>query len=535
MIEHILSILIFFPLVAGVLGFMVNKDSIRAYGIAVSGIEFALSLLLWYVFDTANGGFQFTELMPLIPAFGINYQLGIDGISLFIVIMSTLITFLGILSLTEKRDIKNLIITLLALEMTMVGVFVSLDAILFYVFWELSLVPMLYIIGAWGGPKRIYASVKFFLYTFTGSLVMLVGMIFMAYLYQQATGQWSFSITEWYRVVLPMNLQMWLFAAFFLGFAIKVPMFPFHTWLPYAHGQAPTIGSVILAAVLLKMGTYGFVRLSLPLFPDATVWFIPVVVTLALIMIVYTAMVANAQKDIKQVIAYSSVSHMGVIILGTFALNIEGISGSVFLMLGHGIVSGALFLLVGVIYDRRHTKIMTEFGGLASIMPAYATIFGIMMMASVGLPLTINFVGEFLSLMGIFKVAPMYALVGGLAIIVGAIYMLSAFKKVFFGNVTNPENEKLKDVNRTELYGLIPLTIIAIWLGIYPKPILDPIDAAVRENVLNIMYQKIQTDMGTEAARELITDPYAKKPEIVIPAPTKKHATQSHKSEGGHH
>ncbi len=533
MIDHILSILIFFPLVAGVLGFMVNKDSIRAYGIAVSGIEFALSLWLWYAYDGTNGGFQFTELFALIPAFGINYQLGVDGVSLFIVILSTLVTFIGIASLTETRNVKNMIITLLMLEMTMIGVFVTLDAIVFYLFWELSLVPMLYIIGAWGGPKRIYASVKFFLYTFTGSLVMLIGMIFMAYLYQQATGQWSFSITEWYRVVLPMNFQMWLFAAFFLGFAIKVPMFPFHTWLPYAHGQAPTIGSVILAAVLLKMGTYGFVRFSLPMFPDASVFFIPVVVALSLIMIIYTAMVAYAQEDVKQVVAYSSVSHMGVIVLGTFAMNIEGISGSIFLMIGHGVVSGALFLLVGVIYDRRHTKIMTEFGGLASVMPRYATIFGIMMMASVGLPLTINFVGEFLSLLGLFKVSSMYALVAGSAIIVGAIYMLSAYKKVFFGNVTKKENEDLPDVNKTELYALIPLTIIAVWLGVYPKPILDPIDNSVRENVLNIMYQKVNTEMGTEEARALISDPYAVKEKIVAAAPAPKPA--AHHSEGGHH
>lgn len=528
MMEHILSILIFFPMVAGVLGFMVNKESIRAYGITVSGIEFALSLWLWYAFDANNGGFQFGEMFALIPAFGINYQLGVDGISLFIIIMSTLVTFIGIASLTEKRNVKNMIITLLALEMTMIGVFAALDAILFYLFWELSLVPMLYIVGAWGGPKRIYAAVKFFLYTFAGSLVMLVGMIFMAYLYQQATGQWSFSLTEWYRVVLPESYQLWLFAAFFLGFAIKVPMFPFHTWLPYAHGQAPTIGSVILAAVLLKMGTYGFVRLSLPLFPDASVFFIPVIVTLSLIMIIYTAMVAYAQEDIKQVVAYSSVSHMGVIVLGTFALNIEGISGSIFLMIGHGIVSGALFLLVGVIYDRRHTKLMSEFGGLASVMPHYATIFGIMLMASVGLPLTINFVGEFLSLMGLFKVSLMYALVAGTAIIVGAIYMLSAYKKAFFGNVTKKENENLPDVNRTELYALIPLTIIAIWLGVYPKPILEPIDKSVRENVLNIMYQKVNTEAGTQAARDLITDPFAKREKVVAAAPAKPKATAHH-------
>ncbi|MDP1785027.1 MAG: NADH-quinone oxidoreductase subunit M [Sulfuricurvum sp.] len=490
--EHILSILIFFPALAAMLGFIVHKDSARAYGITVAAIEFFLSLWLWNLYDPMTSGMQFMEKAPLVAAFGINYLVGIDGISLFIIILSTFFTMIGIASLTETRRVKDLIITLLFLEMTMVGVFAALDAIVFYVFWELSLIPMLYIIGAWGGPLRIYASIKFFLYTFTGSLVMLVGMLFMAYFYYQATGQWSFSILEWYRLILPENFQLWLFAAFFVGFAIKVPMFPFHTWLPYAHGQAPTIGSVILAAILLKMGTYAFVRFSLPLFPDAAVFFMFPIAILAIIMIVYTAMVAYAQEDIKQVVAYSSVSHMGVIILGTFALNVEGISGSVFLMIAHGVVSGALFLLVGVIYDRRHTKLMSEFGGLASVMPRYATIFGIMMMASVGMPLTINFVGEFLSLLGFYKQSHAFTLVAGTAIIVGAIYMLSAYKKMFFGNVTKDENKNLKDVNRTELLALVPLVIITIWLGVYPKPVLEPISNSV-ESIVQLMHDKAQT------------------------------------------
>ena len=497
MLDHILSILIFFPALAAVLGFIVHKDSMRAYGIIVATVEFVLSLWLWYSFDTLESGMQFVEQMNLVPAFGISYLVGVDGISLFIIIMASFFTMLGIATLTETRRIKDLIITLLFLQMTMVGVFAALDAILFYVFWELSLVPMLLIIGIWGGPLRIYASVKFFLYTFAGSLVMLVGMLFMAFYYYQATasiapdhiGTWSFSLMDWYNLRLGVDLQLWLFAAFFMGFAIKVPMFPFHTWLPYAHGQAPTIGSVILAAVLLKMGTYAFIRFSLPLFPDASVFFMYPVAILAIIMIIYTAMVAYAQKDIKQVVAYSSVSHMGVIILGTFALNVEGITGSVFLMIAHGIVSGALFLLVGVIYDRRHTKLMSEFGGLAHVMPKYATIFGIMMMASVGLPLTINFVGEFLSLLGFYKQSHMMTLLAGTAIIVGAIYMLAAYKKAFFGEVTHEENKNLKDLNKTELLGLIPLTIIAIWLGIYPKPVLEPINNSV-EAVVQLMHDK---------------------------------------------
>jgi NADH-quinone oxidoreductase subunit M len=321
---------------------------------------------------------------------------------------------------------------------------------------------------------------------------MLVGMLFMAYFYQQATGQWSFAILDWYRLILPESFQLWLFAAFFVGFAIKVPMFPFHTWLPYAHGQAPTIGSVILAAILLKMGTYAFIRFSLPLFPDAASFFMMPIAIMAIIMVIYTAMVAYAQKDIKQVIAYSSISHMGIIIIGTFALNVEGISGSVFLMLGHGVVAGALFLLVGVIYDRRHTKIMSEFGGLAHVMPRYATIFGVMMMASVGMPLTINFVGEFLSLLGFYQQSHILTLLAGTGIIVGAIYMLAAYKKIFFGNLTNEENKNLPDVNKRELSALIPLVIIAIWLGIYPKPVLEPINNSV-EAIVQLMHNKAIT------------------------------------------
>jgi len=432
------------------------------------------------------------EMIPLIPDFGVSYYLGVDGISLFIIIMATLMTLIGMMSMSTTHNIKNMIITLLFLEMTMVGVFVSLDAIIFYLFWELSLVPMLYIIGAWGGPLRVYASVKFFLYTFAGSLIMLVGMLFVAYVYHNLTGVWSFAITDWYALVLPVDYQLWLFAAFFLGFAIKVPMFPFHTWLPYAHGQAPTIGSVILAAVLLKMGTYGFVRFSLPMFPDASVIAITPIAVISIIMIIYTAMVAYAQKDMKQVIAYSSVSHMGIIMLGIFAMNAEGIGGSVFQMLSHGIVSGALFMLVGVIYDRRHTKMMDEFGGLASVMPKYAVIFGIMLMAAVGLPLTIGFVGEFLVLLGFYQVSPIMTILAGTSIIIGAVYMLTVYKKSFFGPITNEANRTLKDLDAKETWSLVPLVLIVVWLGVYPKPVLGPIDNSVKA-MLTFMDEKAIT------------------------------------------
>jgi len=509
MLDHILSLLIFFPALAAVFGFMIQKESMRAYGVSVAAIEFALALWLWYVFDGSVSGMQFMESLPLVPSFGINYTLGVDGISVFIIILSAFFTLLGIGSLTDTKQVKYMIITLLFLQMTMVGVFAALDAIVFYIFWELSLVPMLYIIGAWGGPLRIYASIKFFLYTFAGSLVMLVGMLFMAYFYYQATGVWSFALLDWYRLILPETFQLWLFAAFFLGFAIKVPMFPFHTWLPYAHGQAPTIGSVILAAILLKMGTYAFVRFSLPLFPDAAAYFMIPIAIIAIIMVVYTAMVAYAQKDIKQVVAYSSISHMGIIILGTFALNVEGITGSIFLMLGHGVVAGALFLLVGVIYDRRHTKLMSEFGGLAHVMPRYATIFGIMMMASVGMPLTINFVGEFLSLLGFYQQSHILTLLAGTGIIVGAIYMLAAYKKAFFGEVTNEKNKNLPDINKRELFGLIPLVIVAIWLGVYPKPVLEPINNSVK-SIVQLMHNKSTTALAKERIPNLV------KPKVVI-------------------
>ena len=509
MLDHILSLLIFFPALAALFGFMIQKESMRAYGISVAAIEFALSLWLWFAFDGNISGMQFMENLPLVPSFGINYILGVDGISLFIIILAAFFTMIGIASLTDTPNVKNMIITLLFLQMTMVGVFAALDAIVFYIFWELSLVPMLYIIGAWGGPLRIYASIKFFLYTFAGSLVMLVGMLFMAYFYYQVTGIWSFAILDWYRLILPESFQLWLFAAFFIGFAIKVPMFPFHTWLPYAHGQAPTIGSVILAAILLKMGTYAFIRFSLPMFPDAAAFFMVPIAIIAIIMIIYTAMIAYAQKDVKQVVAYSSISHMGVIILGTFALNVEGISGSIFLMIAHGVVSGALFLLVGVIYDRRHTKMMSEFGGLAHVMPRYATIFGLMLMASVGMPLTINFVGEFLSLLGFYQQSHILTLLAGTAIIVGAIYMLAAYKKMFFGEVTKEENKRLKDVNKREWVALLPLAIITIWLGIYPNPVLAPINNSVK-SVVQLMHNKATTKLAKDRIPNLV------KPKVVI-------------------
>ncbi|RDU61806.1 MULTISPECIES: NADH-quinone oxidoreductase subunit M [Helicobacter] len=488
--DYLLTLLIFFPFIGAILAIGI-KENLKAYAVVISFIELGLALLLWYSFDREADGFQFVTSLPLVVNFGISYLVGVDGISLFLIVLSALISLIGFIYLNETQETKKLILSLLCLESIMIGVFCALDMILFYIFWELSLVPMLYIIGAWGSGSRIYAAVKFFLYTFLGSMIMLIGILFLTYYYFSVSGVWTFSLLEWYSLsLIPEDLQIMLFLAFFCGLAVKVPMFPFHTWLPYAHGQAPTIGSIILAAVLLKMGTYGFVRFSLPLFPDASVALLMPVAILSLIMIVYGAMVAFAQEDMKQVVAYSSISHMGVIMIGIFALNMEGISGSVFFMLSHGIISGALFMLVGMIYERRHTKMIAEFGGIAKVMPNYAAIFGIMMMASAGLPLTMGFVGEFLSLLGFFQISPILAGVAGISIIVGAIYMLNLYRKAFYGKVINQENLKLQDLDKREWSALLPLVAIVIWLGVYPKPILTPINKGV-ENMLAVMYSRV--------------------------------------------
>lgn len=490
--DYLLTLLIFFPLLGALLAIGI-KENLKAYAIVISTIELAFALLLWYGFDTQADGFQFVTAFSLVENFGVSYLVGIDGISLFLVLLSALISLIGFIYLNETYEIKKLIIALLSLESIMIGVFCALDTILFYIFWELSLVPMLYIIGAWGSENRIYAAIKFFLYTFLGSLLMLVGILFLAYYYFNVSGVWTFSLLEWYSLsMIPSNLQLWLFVAFFVGMAVKVPMFPFHTWLPYAHGQAPTIGSIILAAVLLKMGTYGFVRFILPLFPDASIVFLMPVAILSLIMVVYAAFVAFAQEDIKQVVAYSSISHMGVIMIGIFALNVEGISGSVFFMLSHGIISGALFMLVGMLYERRHTKRIADFSGIAKVMPHYAAVFGIMAMASAGLPLTMGFVGEFLSLLGFFQISPIITGIAGTSIIVGAVYMLHLYRRVFFRKLIHTENLKLTDLNLREWSALLPLVAIVIFLGVYPKPILEPINKGA-ENVLAIMQSRIVT------------------------------------------
>ena len=492
--ENLLTIILFLPLLSALLlcSNVIHINFAKTYAIFVSIIELILVILIWCLFDTANieNGFRFVSQIDIISSIGFSYFVGIDGISLFLVVLSIFMTLISIIYLNNVDNIKHFLVSLLILESVMIGVFIALDVMLFYIFWEFSLIPMLYIIGAWGGEKRLYASIKFFLYTFSASLLMLFGILCCAYLHYSVSGIWSFSIIDWYRFLnIGIDKQQLLFIAFFIGIAVKVPMFPLHTWLPYAHGQAPSVGSIILASILLKMGSYAFIRFSLPLFPDATVSFILPIAILCVIMVIYTSMIAYVQNDMKQVIAYSSIAHMGVIVLGSFSLNIEGISGSVFFMLSHGIVSGALFMMVGILYDRTHTKLIKDYGGIASVMPVFTIIFVIVLMGSIGLPLTMGFVGEFLSLLGFFNVNAIIAFLAGISIIVGAIYMLNLFRNVFLGELTNPKNNELQDINLREKVALIPLVFIIIWLGIYPKVVLDKVDVAVNE-VVALMHNR---------------------------------------------
>jgi NADH-quinone oxidoreductase subunit M len=413
---------------------------------------------------------------------GAEYFLGVDGFSTLMVLLTTLMGSIAVLSswtaITER--VKEYYIFLLVLQSGMIGAFVSLDFLLFFLFWEVMLVPMYFLIGIWGSDRRLYSAIKFFLYTLVGSVVMLLGILALYFHYHTVSGAYSFDITQYQRMNVPYNLQWWVFLAFFLGFSIKVPMFPFHTWLPDAHTDAPTAGSVILAAVLLKMGTYGFIRFSLPILPEATrasVWW---VVGLSMIGIVYGALVAMAQKDWKRLVAYSSVSHMGMVMIGMFALNPVGLTGSIVQQINHGISTGALFLIVGIVYERRHTRQISEYGGLSKVMPLYAAVFMIMTMSSIGLPMLNGFIGEFLILQGVFVVDLMWALIAGSGIVLGAAYMLWLYQRTMFGKVENPKNETLTDLNFREFVTFAPLIVLAFWIGIYPSPFLRFLDPTVK-------------------------------------------------------
>jgi NADH-quinone oxidoreductase subunit M len=388
-------------------------------------------------------------------------------------------------AITERQ--KEYYVCLLLLETGMLGTFMALDFFLFYIFWEIMLVPMYFLIGVWGGGRKLYSAIKFFLFTLFGSVVMLLGILAVYFLHYQAAGELTFDVVKLtYQFEISRTYQIWLFLAFFLGFAIKVPMFPFHTWLPDAHTDAPTAGSVILAGVLLKMGTYGFVRFSLPLFPEASRELVPFMVILAVIGIIYGALVAMAQQDIKRLVAYSSVSHLGFVMLGLFALNPEGVTGAMLQMINHGLSTGALFLLVGIIYERRHTRQISEFGGLSSQVPIFSVFFAITMFSSIGLPGLNGFVGEFLILIGAFKVSTLYAVFAISGIVLGAAYMLWLFQRMMFGQLTNPENRKLTDCNLREIVYMVPIVILMFWIGLYPKPYLNLMEPTIKKLVARV-------------------------------------------------
>lgn len=480
-VPYILSIVTYLPALVALLLLLVPRGFDRAVKIVAfwgSLIAFIFSLHLLFHFDAARGDMQFETSCTWVQTatFSIQHHLGIDGISLFLVILTTFLTPLAILcswqSITKK--VKPFLICLLALETGMVGVFCALDLVLFYVFWEVMLIPMYFLIGIWGGERRIYAAVKFILYTMVGSLLMLVGILYLFH----ANGGTSFDLVRITQQISMGALQLsspaefWLFMAFLIAFAIKVPMFPFHTWLPDAHVEAPTAGSVILAGVLLKMGTYGMLRFCLPLFPTAAVSVAPALSVLAIIGIIYGALVAMVQPDLKKLVAYSSVSHMGLVVLGIFSFTTQGLQGSTLQMLNHGLSTGALFLLVGMIYDRRHTRMISEFGGVAHVSPVLAAAFLVVTLSSIGLPGLNGFVGEVLILAGSFVANKAYATFAASGMILGAVYMLWMYQRVFLGKITNPANAEMKDIGTREKLLLLPVILVMLWIGVYSEPFL---------------------------------------------------------------
>src|SRR6266581_8478353 len=503
--QHILSIVAFWPLAGMGVLMLFNKENktlIRWWANLVMISGFIISLPLWFWFDRdSSDQMQFVQNIPWIPTIGANYHVGIDGISLLLVLLTTLIGPLAVLSSWEaiQDRVKEYYVFMLMLQAGMLGVFISLDFFLFFVFWEAMLVPMYLLIGIWGGPRKLYAAIKFFLYTLFGSVLMLLGILALYFAYPAVAAQHpdiaaqfgtgaTFDILAFHAMApyLAYNLQWWIFLAFFVGFAIKVPMFPFHTWLPDAHVEAPTAGSVILAAVLLKMGTYGFLRFSLPILPDGTKHFVPMMIGLSIFAIIYGALVAMMQPDMKKLVAYSSVSHMGFVTLGMFALNPNGVNGSIIQQINHGISTGALFLIVGMIYERRHTREIAQFGGISNVMPMFSVVFLIMTMSSIGLPLLNGFIGEFTIVMGALQENLWWAVFAGSGIVLGAAYMLWLYQRTMLGKIENPANQKLLDMNLRELATLVPLIIVAFWIGLYPAPFFRVLDKPVNNLVLKI-------------------------------------------------
>jgi NADH-quinone oxidoreductase subunit M len=479
----LLSLVTFLPLVGTAFILMTRGDealvarNARNIALWTSLIDFALSLLLWLQFDPNTAEFQFVEQADWVTlgGFRFTYHMGIDGISLFFVLLSTLLTLLSIVSAWEaiQLRVKEFMIAFLVLETLMVGIFCALDFVLFYMFFEGVLVPMFLIIGVWGGPNRIYSAFKFFLYTFLGSILMLLGVI--AVYFETGTTDITVAMTH----AFPAGLQKWLWLAFFASFAVKVPMWPVHTWLPDAHVEAPTAGSVILAGILLKLGGYGFIRFSLPMFPLASSYFTPLIFTLSVIAVIYTSLVALAQTDMKKLVAYSSVAHMGLVTMGTFAVTSEAVQGAMIQMLSHGLVSAALFLCVGVLYDRLHTHEIMRFGGLIERMPAYAFVFMVFTLAAVGLPGTSGFIGEFLILLGTFKVSTLYCTLAATGMFLGLAYMLYLYRRVIFGTITRADLSGMLDLSPREKAVFAPLLVLVLWMGFYPNSFLRPIQVSV--------------------------------------------------------
>ncbi|MGA9118202.1 MAG: NADH-quinone oxidoreductase subunit M [Bacteroidota bacterium] len=496
--SSLLTLLLVVPTAGAVITMLIPKERatlIKLSGLFFSLLTFAVSVVLWFRFDASDGAMQFVVRIPWLPGIDIAYHVGIDGIALLLVVLTTFLMPIALLgswdSITSR--LRGFVALMLLLEVGTLGVFVSLDLVLFYVFWEFMLIPMYFIIGIWGGVERIYAATKFFLYTMAGSLLMLVAIIWLAsYAAAQPGGVFTTDILKLYTIApgIPAKIQVWMFLAFALSFAIKIPLFPFHTWLPDAHVQAPTAGSVLLAGVLLKMGTFGLVRYCLPLFPTATLQFMPYMATLAVIGIIYGALVSIVQPDLKKLVAYSSVSHLGFVVLGIFAFNQEGMQGSIIQMVNHGLSTGALFLLVGMIYDRRHTRMISDFGGIAKIMPVYASFFMIVMLSSAGLPGLNGFVGEFLILLGSFKSillgSHIYAVLGATGVIFAAVYLLWSYQRVFFGTVTNEKNLTLHDLTPREWAVLVPVVVFIVWIGWFPSTFMDKSALAAKQVIQRV-------------------------------------------------
>jgi NADH-quinone oxidoreductase subunit M len=485
MTPGLLSAVLALPLVGAVIVLLLPREREglqRGMGVAAALATFALSVPLYARFDAASADYQFVEYALWMPSLGVGYHLGIDGISLLLVLLTTFLTPIALASAwraIEDRT-KEFVAVMLLLETSMLGVFVSLDLFLFFVFWEAMLIPMYAVIGIWGGSRRIYAAIKFVLYTMAGSALMLVAILAFYYQHGAATGTYTFDLPTLARWVVPAGrMQDLMFLAFALAFAIKVPLFPFHTWLPDAHVEAPTAGSILLAGVLLKMGTYGFLRFCLPLFPDASLAYGPLMFGLAVIGVVYGAWVSTVQPDLKKLVAYSSVSHLGFVMLGIFTLNAQGLVGAVIQMINHGLSTGALFLMVGIIYERRHTRLISEFGGLWQAAPAFSALFLVVALSSLGLPGLNGFVGEFLILLGVFQVSPLLAAVATTGIIFAAVYLLWMYQRVFFGPLTREENRRLADLSGREWALVAPLVAFIVWIGVYPTFFTGPTEATL--------------------------------------------------------